>query len=147
VNDDLDAAAASVREAVAAAVMAEDWWWREAQRHRDEGERWQRRVELAERHQEFDLATEAAQRARHHAALALAAEGQYAQQQARVRLLKLEMRAHPPMTPSPVPPGVAASLEARFTRLERETQIDAQLAAIRAGTRMMDGEAQQCPTD
>ncbi len=146
-NDDRDAATAKVREAVAAAVMTEDWWWREGQRHRDEGERWQRRVELAERHQEFDLATEAAQRARHHAALALAAEGQYAQQQARVRLLKLELRAHAPRTLSPVSPGEVVSLEARFTRLERETQIDAQLAAIRSGTRMMDGEAQQCPTD
>lgn len=145
-SDDLDAAARG-REAVAAAVMAEDWWWREVQRHREEGERWQRRVELAEHHQEFDLATAAAQRSRHHAALALAAEGQYAQQQARVRVLKQELHDRAPAAPAPVASGAAISLEARFTRLEHESRIDAQLAAIRAGTRTMDGEAQQCPTD
>jgi hypothetical protein len=61
------------REVVMSAILEEDWWSLETQRHEQEAERWQRRVELAERHQEFDLATQAAQRSRHHAGLALAA--------------------------------------------------------------------------
>ena len=60
-------------EGVASASLEEDWGAQEVQRHQQEAERWQRRVELAERHLEFNLATEAAQRARRHAGLALAA--------------------------------------------------------------------------
>ncbi|HEV7216748.1 MAG TPA: hypothetical protein VGP33_16700 [Chloroflexota bacterium] len=73
-NDASAEVAAAQRAVVVATIVERESWQREAERQRQEAERWQRRVELAERHQEFELATTAAQRARHHAGLALAAE-------------------------------------------------------------------------
>ena len=67
------------RDSIAAAILEADWWSQETVRHQQEAARWQRRVELAERHQEYELATQAAQRARHHSGLALAAIGHHAE--------------------------------------------------------------------
>lgn len=73
-NHDLADIAAAHRAVVAAAILERDWWQRERVRHQEEATRWWARVDLAERHQEFDLATAAAQRARQHAGQAVAAE-------------------------------------------------------------------------
>ena len=123
------------RAALTAAIAAESWWWRRARHHQQESQRWQRRIELAERRGEADLATEAARRARHHAALARAAELSYAEQRARVQLLKQEARTHDLLAQSRLtrpfrPPQ--ESPEDRLARLERESLVEAQLRELKA---------------
>ncbi|GEM_PF-6112672 len=122
------------RNALAAAIAAEDWWWREAHHQRQETQRWQQRIELAERSGDPDLATEAARRARHHAAQARSAELTYAEQRTRVRMLKDEARVQAGATVTrPIPQLPAQDpLEQRFAALERETVVDAQLQELKA---------------
>lgn len=86
------------RPIIVAAVLEQDRWALEALRQNREAERWQRRVSLAERHQEFDLASEAAHRARVHAGLALVAAGRHAKQQALVQRLTQASPASAPST-------------------------------------------------
>ena len=89
----LDMADMTVPGALAAApILEEDWWAQEVQRHQGEAERWESRVELAERHQEFDLATQAAQRARHHAGLAILARAHLAEHSVEARLAAIKAR-------------------------------------------------------
>ena len=136
--------AAARRDAVAAAILAEGWWEREVHYQSQEAERWQRRLELAERHQELDLATSAAQRARQHAALALAAVTQHHEQAARVHQLQLEVPAYLSADGSTnSPPGGVLALEDRFAALEGASSTDRQLAAIKAGGRVIGSEAGQ----
>jgi phage shock protein A len=126
--------AAARRDLVTAAILAAAWWEREAHFQTEQAERWQHRVELAERHQEFDLATAAAQRARHHAAQALAAVAQHHEQAARVRQLNEDVAVPVAADASAnSAPGSVLSLEDRFAALEAGTTIDGQLAAIKAG--------------
>ena len=76
----------------ASPILEEDWWAQEVQRHQYEAERWERRIELAERHQELDLATQAAQRARHHAGLALLARAHFVERSVEARLAAIKAR-------------------------------------------------------
>ena len=83
---------AAAQPLAASPILEEDWWAQEVQRHQGEAERWERRVELAERHQEFELATQAAQRARHHAGLALLARAHFAERSVEARLAAIKAR-------------------------------------------------------
>ena len=96
--DEISADATADCPNIVAAVLELDRWAQEALRQNREAERWQRRVSLAERHQEFDLATEGAHRARQHAGLALVAAGRHAKQQALVQRLQQASPASPPST-------------------------------------------------
>jgi hypothetical protein len=127
--------AASDREVMLAALVEQDRWAREAIQQKEQADRWRRRVDLAESHQEFDLATRAAQRARHHAGLAMTAEKRVA------ALEDVTHRHDPPRfysshlewpdakataTPSPADP---------IDRLATDRSVDARLAAIKAAYR------------
>lgn len=72
----------ALREALTVAVAGLERCRQEAERHRQEADRWQRRIALAEQRGESDLATEAARLARQHAARAQAALAQHAKQRA-----------------------------------------------------------------
>jgi phage shock protein A len=92
-------------DAVASANVDHEWWAQESQRQQSEAERWQRRVDLAERHQEFDLATEAAHRARYHAGLALEARLAQLDSERDIEARLAAIKAAMPTPPAPVQRG------------------------------------------
>jgi hypothetical protein len=120
-------------EVASAAARERARWVQEGRRQKSEAELWQRRIDLAERHREFDLATEAAQRARRHAGLALAAERHVAELEAAAGdrdgpFASLLARAAALTAVSGAPLGKT------FVRPESEQSIDARLAAIKAAS-------------
>lgn len=123
----------AVEDLMVAAAQDRAWWTQEGRRQEAEAERWRGRIDLAERHREFDLATEAAQRARRHAGLALAAERHIADLEAAARAPDRVFSSRP--EGSLASPASAASLGKRFIRPEADQSVDARLAAIRAASR------------
>jgi len=109
------------------AFLDEDGWQRECVRHQEEARRWWGRVDLAERHQEFDLATEAAQRARRHAGLALAAERHSTEQQVQRQPPETVRSGASEMTTPSTSPATAG-----HNCLDTASSVDARLAAIKA---------------
>jgi phage shock protein A len=110
------------------------WWMQEGQRQKEQAELWRGRIDLAERHGEFDLATEAAQRARHHAGLALAADRHRADLEAGSRDPDRAFSSR--LEGSPATTASAASFGKQFIRPEAEQSVDARLAAIKAARRL-----------
>lgn len=128
---------ARLREELLATSVAAERAERQRSQHQAEADRWQRRVELAERGGQAALAAEAAAQARQHAGLALAAAEDLAKLRAHVEKLQASLRA--PATPPPPPavptiPGVDP-VEARLAQLDRDATADAQLEALKARLR------------
>lgn len=128
-NDAWGDMAGEPRDSGTSAILDENWLpdpYREFERQQQEAERWQRRVALAERHKEFALATKAAQLARRHAGLALAAERLLAEQPAQRNRGTALFEAGAPASPASAP------VAPRRNRPEPKDSIDIRLAAIKA---------------
>ena len=129
--------AARLREELLGTSVSADRAERQRSWHQAEAERWQRRVELAERQGQTALAEEAAAQARRHAGLALAAAEDLAQVRARVRELEAALRSPGAPPPPPAVPTIpdVDPVEARLAQMDRDAAADAQLEALKARLR------------
>lgn len=127
----------AAEDLMVAAAQERAWWRQEGQRQEAEAELWRGRIDLAERHGEFELATEAAQRARRHAGLALAAERHIADLEAAARDPDRALSSRRERSAST---GPAASSAMSTVRPEAGQSIDARLAAIKAAHQALQQE-------
>jgi len=124
----------AAEDLMVAAAQERAWWMQEGQRQEAKAELWRGRIDLAERHGEFELATEAAQRARRHAGLALAAERRIADLEAAARDPDCAFASR--LEGSPAATASASLLGKRSTPAEAGQSIEARLAAIKAASRL-----------
>lgn len=136
-NAPLSGDAARRREELLAASVAAERAERQRSQHQAEADRWQRRVELAERGGQADLAAEAAAQARQHAGLALAAAEDLERLRAHVEELQAALRAPAAPPPPPVVPTIPGvdPVEAQLAQMDRDAAADAQLEALKARLR------------
>jgi phage shock protein A len=124
---------ASLNRAIVQAATAEHRAHRMMQEQEQEARRWTERAEWARSRGEDQLAAQALRRAAEHSGRAARFAEIYQSAGARVRLVKRQLRdadagRGPPLLTEPL----EESLEGRFQALQREEQLDKELAELKA---------------
>lgn len=128
--------AAELRRALQATVIAEQRLAQFVESEEQAERRWEARAAWVEERNDAGLAALARERAREHRRRATGMRQQYNAESARIRVLKRELRE---LEAGRGPPGVVPlgddPLEARFLALQREEQLERDLANLKARMR------------